>query len=141
MIYAFFGVFLVGMLLGGGVAHRVTADSYEADMGKAARKEKVIFDANNERIDKLSNELEVAKAMKNIEYKEIVKYVTKTVEKPIYQLECIDDDGLRAINSVIADRPLDTSEPSAALREGDTSGGKDGEGADAEADRAVEAPQ
>lgn len=128
MHYIIFGVFCVGLLLGGGIAHRVTSDSYEADMGKTARDDKKIFDENNERIDTLSNELEVAKSEKKVRYKTVTKYVEKITERPVYIRECIDDDGLRAINAAIGDRQIYTGESPAALREGDSAGGKDGRG-------------
>lgn len=134
MHYIVLGVFLIGLLLGSSITHRVTSDSYEADMGRAAREEKKLFDANNERIDQLANELEVARRAKNIEYKTITEYVQTIDDRPPYLLECIDDDGLRAINSVISERPLDPGESTSALRAGDNTEREDRRGADEQAD-------
>ena len=141
MFYAIAGAFFLGALLSGFATHSITANSFLAEAGRETRKMDAIFKANNERIDKLAQDLEVAKSAKNIEYQKVTKFVTKVVEKPVYKLECIDDDGLRAVNAIISGGSLDTGESPAAMPAGHDSGRQDREGLIAEAAGAVEAPK
>lgn len=117
MIWIFVGIFLVGTGIGGFGAHRLTVDSYEAEKATIARVNEKILLANNARIDALSNELEVAKNARIVRYKKITKTIEKFVDRPIYRNDCIDDDGLRAVNSIISDRSLDPSKLTPAVRE------------------------
>jgi len=54
-----------------------------------------------QRADRLAKELEVERDRQKIVYRDVVKEVTRVVERPVYRSECIDDDGLRLANRAL----------------------------------------
>jgi len=68
-----------------------------------------------ETLNVLASDLEKAKNAQHIKYVTITKNVDRIVERAVYRTDCIDDDGLRNINSAIAGTPADTGIPDAAM--------------------------
>ncbi|WOE32732.1 MULTISPECIES: hypothetical protein [unclassified Acinetobacter] len=55
-------------------------------------------------INKLSADYETAKSEQRIKVETVTKYIDKIVERPIYYNQCIDDDGMQQLNSLIKSR-------------------------------------
>ncbi|MFP6821796.1 hypothetical protein ACG9X6_15225 [Acinetobacter guillouiae] len=72
-----------------------------------ADQQKVLVKKQNE-VNKVSADYEQLKSEQRVKVETKIREVQKIIERPIYQSVCIDDDGLRTINSLITD---DSSEP------------------------------
>lgn len=59
-------------------------------------------------------ELEAKKDERQIVYKTITKTVDRIVDRPVYRNECIDDDGLLAVNAALKGRT--PAKPDAAVQ-------------------------
>lgn len=54
-----------------------------------------------ERSAQLGKDLEEERGRQKIVYRDVVKEVTRVVERPVYRSDCIDDDGLRLANRAL----------------------------------------
>ena len=72
-----------------------------------ADQQKVLVKKQNE-VNKVSADYEQLKSEQRVKVETKIREVQKIIERPIYQSVCIDDDGLRTINSLMTD---DSSEP------------------------------
>jgi len=59
-------------------------------------------------INQVSADYEKAKSEQRVQVETITREVQKIIERPVYQQHCFDDDGVSAINSLVAG---DSSEP------------------------------
>lgn len=71
-----------------------------------ADQQKVLVKKQNE-VNKVSADYEQLKSEQRVKVETKIREVQKIITKPVYSNYCIDDDGLRIINSLITD---DTSE-------------------------------
>jgi len=69
--------------------------------------QKALFKKQNT-INKVSADYEQLKSEQRVKVETVTREVQKIIERPVYHNVCIDDDGLRIINSLITD---DSSEP------------------------------
>jgi len=141
MIWAFLLVLLGGLVVGGAIGNKLTSDACDAEKFLEQKRVEDVVVKKNTIIDNLADKLEKANATEVIRYKHTTKYIKEYVDRPVYRAECIDDDGLRAVNSIIAAKDYDPSKPKAAVRKGDTAGSKDGKGASGETGRAISPPK
>lgn len=125
-IYATAAAVVLAFVAGGWIGHRVTAASYQADViaEQQARAEAVQQAA--EQANKHAEELEKARAQREIVYRTITKEVDRIVDRPVYRNVCLDDDGLRVINEALAGAPASAGEPDAAMPGADAAGRQDG---------------
>ena len=63
---------------------------------------KVLTDKQN-KINKVSADYEQLKSEQRVKVETVIREVQKIIEHPVYNNVCIDDDGLRNINSLIPD--------------------------------------
>lgn len=61
-----------------------------------------------DQINKVSSDYEAEKSKQRVQVETVTREVQKIIDRPVYQQHCFDDDGVSAINSLIAN---DTSEP------------------------------
>ena len=61
-----------------------------------------------DQINKVSSDYEAEKSKQRVQVEQVTRTVQKIVDRPVYQQHCFDDDGVSAINSLIAN---DSSEP------------------------------
>lgn len=61
-----------------------------------------------DQINKVSSDYEAEKSKQRVQVEQVTRTVQKIIDRPVYQQHCFDDDGVSAINSLIAN---DTSEP------------------------------
>lgn len=61
----------------------------------------------------VAEQLEVAKSERKVVYETITKTVDRIVDRPVYRNLCLDDDGLRNVNTALAGKP--TGKPDAAM--------------------------
>ena len=59
-------------------------------------------------INKVSSDYEAEKSKQRVQVETVTRTVQKIIDRPVYQQHCFDDDGVSAINSLIAN---DSSEP------------------------------
>ncbi|MFW1644997.1 hypothetical protein [Acinetobacter guillouiae] len=71
-----------------------------------ADQQKVLVKKQNE-VNKVSADYEQLKSEQRVKVETKIREVQKIITKPVYSNYCVDDDGLRIINSLITD---DTSE-------------------------------
>lgn len=64
--------------------------------------QKVMVEKQN-KINKVSADYEQLKSEQRVKVETVTREVQKIVDRPVYQSVCIDDDGLRIINSLIPD--------------------------------------
>lgn len=64
--------------------------------------QKALIDKQN-KINKVSAEYEQLKSEQRVKVETVTREVQKIIERPVYSNVCIDDDGLRIINSLIPD--------------------------------------
>lgn len=64
--------------------------------------QKVLVEKQN-KINKVSADYEQLKSEQRVITETKIREVQKIIERPVYQSVCIDDDGLRIINSLIPD--------------------------------------
>ncbi|EOR06033.1 hypothetical protein [Acinetobacter tandoii] len=64
--------------------------------------------AKQDQINKVSADYEAEKSKQRVQVETVTREVQKIIDRPVYQQHCFDDDGVSAINSLIAN---DSSEP------------------------------
>ncbi|EOR08299.1 hypothetical protein [Acinetobacter tandoii] len=64
--------------------------------------------AKQDQINKVSSDYEAEKSNQRVKVEQVTRTVQKIIDRPVYQQHCFDDDGVSAINSLIAN---DSSEP------------------------------
>ena len=64
--------------------------------------------AKQDQINKVSSDYEAEKSKQRVQVETVTREVQKIIDRPVYQQHCFDDDGVSAINSLIAN---DSSEP------------------------------
>ena len=64
--------------------------------------------AKQGQINKVSSDYEAEKSKQRVQVETVTREVQKIIDRPVYQQHCFDDDGVSAINSLIAN---DSSEP------------------------------
>lgn len=64
--------------------------------------QKALVEKQN-KINKVSADYEQLKSEQRVKVETVTREVQKIIERPVYQSVCIDDDGLRIINSLIPD--------------------------------------
>lgn len=64
--------------------------------------QKTLIEKQN-KINKVSADYEQLKSEQRVKVETVTRKVQKIVERPVYNNVCIDDDGLRNINSLITD--------------------------------------
>lgn len=89
---------------------------------KAKAEDAVAQSAEHERVAKvnfrnneLAGDLATKQADQKVIYATITKTVDRVVDRPVYRVECIDDDGLRSINGALAGTAPDPGQPDAAV--------------------------
>jgi hypothetical protein len=95
--------------------HKVTANSYKADMLEVERAANERFKAESKKLNEVAAALEAAKNEKQIVYRTITKTVDRIIDRPVYLNVCLDDDGLRVINDALAGKTADPGKPDAAM--------------------------
>lgn len=120
------GAGAAALLFGAGalVGHKMTASSWREDMAEAERAAHAAYAARTQELNDTAAALEKAKNEKKIVYRTITKRVEAYIDRPVYQLECLDDDGLRDVNAAFAGH-ADPGQPAAAMPGADASGGQD----------------
>lgn len=64
--------------------------------------QKALIEKQN-KINKMSADYEQLKSEQRVKVETVTREVQKIIERPVYNNVCIDDDGLRIINSLITD--------------------------------------
>lgn len=64
--------------------------------------QKALIKKQNE-VNKVSADYEQLKSEQRVKFETVTREVQKIINRPVYHNVCIDDDGLRHINSLIAD--------------------------------------
>lgn len=103
-------IFSAGAMSG----YKVTADHYTAAAAKAQKEAAEAYQARTVELNQVSAELEQAKNDRKTVYRTIVRNVETYIDRPVYQRECLDDDGLRDANTALAGR-AGTGQPPAAV--------------------------
>ena len=99
---------------GATAAYKITSDHYKAAALDQAQQ-----------INAVSAELERARHEKQVVYRTITKRVQTYIDRPVYQRDCIDSDGLRDINAALAGR-ADPGQPDAAMPAAGAAAGNNG---------------
>jgi hypothetical protein len=107
------------------VAQRMTAASYQADIIKEQAAKAAAIKAAAEQANQHAEELEKARAKREIIYRTITKRVDRIVDRPVYINDCLDDDGLRIANDALAGSATTAGEPDAAVSGTDADGWED----------------
>lgn len=72
-------------------------------------------DAYAKKLQKKSADYERSRAALQTQKQYVVETVREIVDRPVYQSDCFDDDGLRELNSAIRGTASSASQPSAAM--------------------------
>jgi hypothetical protein len=105
---------LVGLSLGVSGTYKVVADHYRAEAAAQKEADAKAYQVRTLELNDVSAELERAKSEKQIVYRTITKRVETYIDRPVYQRECLDDDGLRDANVALAGR-ASSGEPAPAV--------------------------
>jgi hypothetical protein len=98
-LYGVGALALVACGFGAGV--KVTNDHWKAEMLEAAEDHQYALAKAYERNNAIVRELEESRANVRTVYKTITKRVERIVDRPVYVRECLDDDGLHAVNDAL----------------------------------------
>lgn len=131
------GIFVAGFGVGSGVTYKITSDSFDAEKFQEQKIVEARIAKKDIKIDEIADALEKARNEKTVEYKRVTTYIKEYVDRPVYRTECIDDDGLRAVNSIITDTTFDPSKPKATVRKRNATGTQNRKGSSGEAGRAI----
>lgn len=101
---------------GAGIYKHIYNKGYEA----AERKHDYELAKARKKAEDAATMLEAQKSERRIVYETVTKEINKIVERPIYLSDCVDDDGLYAINQAIAGKL--TLKPSTTLSTVDSVG-------------------
>ena len=105
---------LVGLSVGASGTYKVVADHYRAEAVAQKEADAKAYQIRTLELNDVSAELERARSEKQIVYRTITKRVETYVDRPVYQRECLDDDGLRDANAALAGR-AGAGEPTSAV--------------------------
>ena len=125
-IYIYAGIVAFLCAVSGWTGHKLTAASYQSDIIREQTATAKAVDEAAAKANQHAEELEKAKAKREIIYQTITKTVDRIVDRPVYRSDCIDDDGMHAIDAAITGTPSDTSQPDAAMPAADAAGRQDG---------------
>lgn len=104
----------IGIAIGSGSAWKLTADHYDAKAAKQQKADAAAYQARTVELNQVSADLEKARNDRKTVYRTITQQVDKVVTRDVYRNVCLDDDGVRSINSALAGT-ADTSEPTPAM--------------------------
>lgn len=90
--------------------HRTAANSAAAKAAKAEAVAAAIYKQKEGELHELSAQYEELREKRAEAARTITRTVTKIVERPSYQRECFDDDGVRAAQRALSGSP-DPGEP------------------------------
>lgn len=93
-------VVLIAGLLTGGYFY-VHHKGYGEAMQDVAIAQEEVDKAQQEKYDKLAQELEDTKKKRQENVRTITKTVEKIIDRPVYSTVCLDDSGMHVINSAI----------------------------------------
>lgn len=124
-IYAAAAAAIMLFAAGAWIGHTMTASSYEKDIIEAQIEKQAAVEAAAALANEQAEELEKARAQREIVYKTITKEVERVVNRPVYLNVCLDDDGLRLINDALAGPSTAPGQPDAAMPSADTLGRQD----------------
>ena len=93
---------LVGMALGAGGAGKVVSNHYRAEAAAQKEADAKAYQARTIEFNQVSAELEQARNDRKIVYRTITRNVQTYIDRPVYQRECLDDDGLKSINDALS---------------------------------------
>jgi hypothetical protein len=93
---------LVGMAVGAGSAGKVVSNHYRAEAAAQKKADAKAYQARTVEFNQVSAELEQARNDRKIVYRTITRNVQTYIDRPVYQRECLDDDGLRDANAALA---------------------------------------
>ena len=115
-------LFMAGLWTG----WRLASTSYQSDIIKQQQLVADQIEAAAKKSNVQAEELEKARADREIIYRTITKTVDRIVDRPVYRSDCIDDDGLRIANEALTGAPAAAGKPDAAVPKADTAGRQDG---------------
>lgn len=114
----------VAFCLGAGSAYQLTAKHYEAAAAKERQAAAEAYQQRTEDYHQASAELERAKNEKQIVYRTITKRVEAYIDRPVYQRDAYDDDGVRDVNATFAES-ADPGQLGAGVPTADAAGRQD----------------
>jgi hypothetical protein len=106
-------------------SHAVTHNAWMAAEADRLVAENAARDAEAKKQADASTRLEEKKEAIHVQTRTITKYVDRVVERPVYRSDCIDDDGVRLINSALTGAPAAAGQPDGAVPGPDAAGGQD----------------
>lgn len=111
---------------GAWIGHGMTAASYRKDIIAEQERTAQAVAAAAAEANQHAEELEKARAHREVVYRTITKEVDKLVERPVYRNVCLDDDGLQRINEALTGAPAVASQPDPAVSASHASGRQNG---------------
>ena len=109
---------LIAALLTGGYFY-VHHKGYSEAMQDVAIAQETADKAQQEKYDKLAQELEDTKKKRQENAKIVTKYVKEIIDRPVYtSVPCIDSDGLRIINEAIKGGSISKPAPTVSENNG-----------------------
>ena len=105
---------LVGLAAGASGTYKVVADHYRAEAAAQKEADARAYQAKTIEFNQVSAELEQVRNDRKIVYRTITRNVQTYIDRPVYQRECLDDDGLRDANAALAGR-VGTGQPPTAV--------------------------
>lgn len=125
-LYTYAATALVAAALGGAGAWKVQGWRFAAQDAQRLEDQAEATRFNEQAASAASTGFEVKKASNETRYRTITIEVEKIVDRPVYLQQCIDDDGLRLINSQIR-REAPPGQPGLKLPRPGAPGGQDGQ--------------
>lgn len=101
------------MALGAAGASKVVLNHYRAEAAAQKEADAAACQAGTLEFNQVSAELKQARNDRKIVYWTITQNVPTYIDRPVYQRECLDDDGLRDVNAALA--AARAREPAAAM--------------------------
>lgn len=101
---------------------RLASTSYQSDIIKEQNATADLLAAAARQANAQAEELEQARAKREIIYRTITKTVDRIIDRPVYHTDCLDDDGLRIANEALTGTPAAAGQHDAALPTIDTTG-------------------
>lgn len=114
MIWTYVATALVAAALSFGGAWKVQNWRHDAMEKERIENEAELQRIKARRVDVAAVAHEVFKEKERVVYEVITQTVDKIVERPVYRNVCLDDDGLRALNSAVTGTQP-SSEPAPAV--------------------------
>ena len=125
-LYTYAATALVAAALGGAGAWKVQGWRFAAQDAQRLEAQAEATRINEKAASAASTSFETKKASNETRYRTITVEVEKIVDRPVYLQQCIDDDGLRLINSQIR-REAPPGQPGLKLPRPGAPGGHDGQ--------------